>query len=104
MVTAQDVTCIADVAAPLPGAKARTPHVIAPEPNINLLASRTLVPQLICTLEPGEWAFGTWVHDGRHDLGTVLPALTDEPLPDVSELHAMREGGQVIRVWDLTAT
>lgn len=100
MVTAQDVTCIADVAAPFPGSKARTPRVIAPEPNTNLLTSRTWVPQLVCALEPGTWSFGAWVHAGRHAEGDPLPEVP-QVLPKAEDLSAMREGGEVIRVWDL---
>lgn len=100
MVTAQDVSCIADVAPPLPGPVTRVPRVVAPEPNTNLLASRTWVPQLTCDLAPGDWSFGAWVHAGRRDADGALPVVPDA-LPSAEALEAMREGGEVIRVWDL---
>ncbi|WP_417522573.1 DUF2264 domain-containing protein [Marinovum sp.] len=100
MVTAGDVSCIADVAAPLAGARARTPRVIAPEPNTNLIAPRTWVPQLTCALEPGAWSFGAWVFAGQLAEGETPPEVP-VGLPSAEDLAAMREGGQVIRVWDL---
>lgn len=99
MVTARDASIIADTCPPMPGPVARTPRVVSPEPNTNLITPRTWVPQLTCSLEPGEWSFGAWVYAGRHRNGAHLPECP-KTLPTAEELAIMREGGEIIRVWD----
>lgn len=101
IVTAQDVACIANVPAPLREAIGRSPRVVAPEPNTNLVAPRTWVPQLTCSLDPGEWSFGAWLYAGRLAPEARAPAVPETPLPDADDLKAMRDGGELIRVWDL---
>lgn len=101
MVTAQDASCIIDVAAPFPGVTRRAPRVVMPEPNTNVLVPRSWVPQLTATLVPGEACFGAWVYAGR--LEGQAPPEAPMAMPSADDLAAMRAGGEVIRVWDLPA-
>ncbi|WP_424927149.1 DUF2264 domain-containing protein [Amaricoccus tamworthensis] len=99
IVTARDTSCVVDVAAPLPGQTHRLPRVVSPEPNTNVMHPRTWVPQLTVDLEPGKWSLGAWVYAGRNGGDPVSEPVGG--MPSMDDLDAMRNGGVVIRVWDL---
>ncbi|MDO6729277.1 DUF2264 domain-containing protein [Marinovum sp. 2_MG-2023] len=97
--TATDMSSIVNLPLCLNGSEVRVPRVAAPEPNTNLLTPRTWVPQLTCTLDPGDFTLAAWVYAGQHQTGTAVPEVPTD-LPTKAELDAMRQGGEVIRVWD----
>ncbi|WP_226781607.1 DUF2264 domain-containing protein [Oceaniglobus trochenteri] len=96
--TQSDMSCIVDGTAPFENPVSRTPRIITPEPNSNVIWPQSWVPQLTGTLTPGTWSLAAWVRAGRD---MALPDGAPEGLPTAADLVAMREGGQVIKVWDL---
>ncbi len=92
--TADDVSVII-------GFDARTPRVISPFSNTNVMAARTLVPQLRGTLEPGTTLLATAVYAGPVTEGSELP---DAPVcPDIAELRqSFAENGKKVPVFELT--
>ena len=92
--TADDVSVIVDF-------DARTPRVISPFSNTNVMAARTLVPQLRGTLEPGTTLLATAVYAGAVAEGSELP---DAPAcPDIAELRrSFAENGKKVPVFELT--
>ena len=72
------------------GYDSRRPLVMAPLSNTNVMAARTLVPQLRGVLEPGKHMLACAVLARPVSAGEALPALPD--CPDIADLRHLFEG------------
>lgn len=99
-VTPTDTSILQDAIAPIGTPLKRDSRVLAPTPNTNILWPRSWVPQLTATLEPGDWGLACWVL-ARPNTASALPDDGPHALPTPDELEQMRQGGEVIDVWNL---
>jgi len=102
-VTTTDTSILRDATASVGTPVEREARVLAATPNTNILWPRSWVPQLKTTLEPGDWGLACWVLAHPN---TDNPVSSDPPsaMPTPKELDEMRQGGEIVTVWDLPAT
>jgi len=98
--TTTDTSALRDAVSPVGTPRTREPRVIAATPNTNILWPRSWVPQLTVTLEPGDWGLACWVL-ARPNSSASFPEVPIQLIPTVEELDDMKQGGQLVEVWDL---